>query len=239
MKKAKRLHALLCVAVLLCSALAGCGSAAVGDQKKQPSWVGHYPDYAAELAKFDDVTADSMTDEQLQQILALITDGEYKIAEVFWFNEVTAVDPEAPRLPMDDTYILYPGDDFTCVQDIRDFIASVYTGGEAYRMLGYIDDTRNTVYDPTKDDISMADAWGARLYYVDYKGKLYYANWASGPLMPYDYHPEKATIKERFTKQSSIQFILPSTLGVDNSEEDLCGSLIKTRDGWRLETWYV
>lgn len=160
-----------------------------------------------------------LTDEQAQEILALLVPKQVEIFGIFQLD-YTKIDA-TQTCPWDEKYVLCTDERFACVQDIKDFILTTMTESAAQEY--FFDVYLDGPYDPP-EDVN---------YYIDYEGKLYRSTYAEGKGFSTNYLIETAHIVERTHTAVTLQ--MDTLWGAEPSDFVYTPTLVKTQNGWRID----
>ena len=110
---------------------------------------------------YSHVSATALTDEQAQEIMAVIVPKQFEIMHIFGEWNDNTLD-YTKVCPWDENYVLLTDERFTCVQDIKDYVLNIMTKEAAKKE--YFDKFLDSQYDPANHIVNK---------YIDYDGKLY------------------------------------------------------------------
>ncbi|MBE6778780.1 MAG: hypothetical protein E7541_05275 [Ruminococcaceae bacterium] len=172
------------------------------------------------------VRAAALTDEQAQEIMAVIVPKQLEIMHLFGEWNDNTLD-YTKVCPWDEKYVLLTDERFTCVRDIRNYVLDVMTEETAKKE--YFDKYLDGPYDPANHIANK---------YIDYDGKLYRSLHSGGKGYIYTLLPETSRIVERTENAVKIEMntLLPS--GV-NDGWLYTPTLVKTNNGWRIHSLLV
>ncbi len=172
----------------------------------------------ASYVPYSDVSADKLTDKQAQEIMGKIIPRQLEII----FTLFSEGDPEllddSQRHPADEMYVLVKDERFSCVQDVKDYVLSIWTkeGAQEWIFNSYFD---NAEYPK----------------YIDYQGKLYFSAHAGGKGFIYNLLPETTRIVKRSGNVLNLE--MDTRRSGDKSNDDIwlhTPTLVKTANGWRI-----
>ena len=172
---------------------------------------------------YSNVDAGDLTDEQAQEIMAVIVPIQFEIMHIFGEWNDNTLD-YTTVCPWDENYVLLTDERFTCVQDIRDFVLSVMTEEAAQEK--YFDIYLDGPYDPAN---GMANK------YIDYDGKIYRSLHSGGKGFLYTLLPETSRIVERTDNSVKIEMNTCRPVNIDDGWL-YTPTLIKTENGWRVNS---
>lgn len=159
----------------------------------------------------------NLTDKQAQEIMSVIVPRQVEIFVLFNGE----VDTDNTKVcPLDENYVLVTDERFDSVQDIRSFVLKTMThdAAEEYYFNRYLSDT----YNPNADGNQ----------FIDYEGKLYFGQFA-GSGFNYEMQPETTRIAER--TENTVKVEMNTTRGGEDDGWLYTPTLVKTKDGWRVD----
>lgn len=172
---------------------------------------------------YNHVSAASLTDEQAQEIMAVIVPKQLEIMHIFGEWNDNTLD-YTKVCPWDENYVLFTDERFTCVQDIKDFVLDVMTEETAEKE--YFDKFLDGPYDPINHIANK---------YIDYDGKLYRSLYSGGKGYNYTLLPETSRIVARTENSVKIEMNTIYSMHTDDGWM-YTPTLVKTNVGWRIHS---
>lgn len=173
-----------------------------------------------------DATAADLDGQEAQAILEVLIARQF---EVFFLIRSNHNRYDASQtIPDKERYALCTDDRFSCVQDVYDFVSTVYTEEE----------TEYYITLAGESDEESPEQYSISPVYLDYNGKLYYNTNERGIGINYSYYLLHTT---HITSRTDTTVTV--TMGGDLLEEDdgvadttYVFTLCKTATGWRLDS---